>query len=123
MIINEDVSTSHETNQFDIAVAADEKEEDLEVAFSESDASQSQEDIQLQLDESDKSEIDFSVVATEETEHSETSGIKMSINQESEDADVVIGVREVSEISERTTIEGKAIYYANLILFSELTVL
>ena len=96
-----------EPKLIDVTITGEEKvESDLVIALSESDASQSQEDIQIEL-ESDKSEVEVVFDSTEELDEKKTSEFKVSIEQESQDAEFVVGVAEQSESYEQVSVEGK----------------
>ena len=64
----------------------------MDIALSESDASQTQEEIQLDLE--NDNEVDFVVDTTDESEVHETTEVKLSITQETEDADVSLEIKE-----------------------------
>ena len=110
MIKEDESSVENESKQIEIAISADEKAgSDLDIDLSESHASQFDEEFQLDI-ESDKSEIDFVVDTTEDSEVHKTSEVKLSIRQESEDADVAIGFEEENvENFQKINIEGKFI--------------
>ena len=110
MIKEDESSVENESKQIEIAISADEKAgSDLDIDLSESNASQFDEEFQLDI-ESDKSEIDFVVDTTEDSEVNKTSEVKLSIRQESEDADVAIGFEEENvENFQKINIEGKFI--------------
>ena len=110
MIKEDESSVENESKQIEIAISADEKAgSDLDIDLSESNASQFEEEFQLDI-ESDKSEIDFVVDTTEDSEVNKTSEVKLSIRQEPEDADVAIGFEEENvENFQKINIEGKFI--------------
>ena len=105
--VKEEESTiEQESKQIEIAITAEENvESDLDIALSESDASQTQAEIQLDL-ESDKSEVDFVVDTTDESEVHETTEVKLSITQETEDADVSLEIKEENVENVKISIEG-----------------
>ena len=78
----------------------------MDIALSESDASQAEEDIKLEL-ESDKSDADFVVDTTEDSEVNQSSEVKLSITQETEDADVVIGFEEENQEVKELSVAGR----------------
>ena len=106
-------TSSHEveTEHMSIEIGTEEKaDSDLDIALSESDASQTQEDIQLDL-ESDKSEVDFVVDTTEDSEFAQTSEVKLSITQETEDSEISMEIKEENvENVEELSVEGKKIF-------------
>ena len=79
-------------------------ESDLDIALSESDASQTQEEIQLDLE--NDNEVDFVVDTTDESEVHETTEVKLSITQETEDADVSLEIKEENVENVEISLEG-----------------
>ena len=107
-----EITEETESNKISIEVAAEEKETDIDVALSESEASQSDVNIELDILESDKSEVDFLVDTTEDSDFTQTSEVKLSITQESEDADMSMEIKEEDfENAEELSVEGKCYFY------------
>ena len=107
LIKDEETSTEQGSNQIDVTITGEEKaESDQDIALSESDASETREEVQLDI-ESDKSEVEFVVDTTEDSDVNKTLEVKLSIRQESEEADVAIGIEEENvENIQKISIEG-----------------
>ena len=105
---SQETTHEQETQQVNIEITQDEKEEDaFDVTLSESDATQIEAEVALDVEQGSGSELDFVVDTTEESTESKTSEVKMTIEQEAEDADVVIGFQEENvEATQELSIKG-----------------
>ena len=69
--------------------------------MSESDASQTETEIALDVEQRSDSEMDFVVETTEDFDEAKTSEVKLTIEQETEDADLVVSFQEEDKESTR----------------------
>ena len=108
----QEINHEQETKEVNIEITGDDKEDQLDFALSESEASQSDVNIDLNIEESDKSEVDFVVDTTEDSEFTQTSEIKLSITQETDDADMSMEIKEEKvENVEELSVEGNFYFH------------